>query len=136
MLNMNIVSTQYYKRVFNVVYFPSFIFQDCELFVYHPKAKFNTSKIKNTRQQQQHKLHITKQHITTASKNFGGRKKNLLNVVFQTKATRHKKNSSALKLQRNTHKPESKPSIQTISVSFYFNRKWENQQSKPTKLPL
>ena len=42
---------------------------------YHPKAKFNTSKIKNTRQQQQHKLHITKQHITTASKNFVGRKK-------------------------------------------------------------
>ena len=39
MLNMNIVSTQYYKRVFNVVYFPSFIFQDCELFVLPPKGK-------------------------------------------------------------------------------------------------
>jgi len=56
-------------------HFTAFHSQDCELFLYHPKAKFNTSKIKNTRQQQQHKLHITKQHITTASKNFGGRKK-------------------------------------------------------------
>ena len=39
MLNMNIVSTQYYKHVFKVVYFPSFIFQDCELFDLPPKGK-------------------------------------------------------------------------------------------------
>ena len=78
MLNMNIVSTQYYyKSVFSMLFISLLLFfRIVNYSFYHPKAKFNTSKIKkkHTRQQQQHKLHITKQHITTTSRNFGGKR--------------------------------------------------------------